>query len=70
MNNIILYTTHCPKCRVLESKLKAKNISYIEITDEKIMEEKNIEFLPVLEVGGVLMSFTTANNFINNYTNE
>lgn len=70
MNNIILYTTHCPKCRVLETKLKAKQIQYIEVTDEAIMQEKNIEFVPMLEVDGILMSFATANNFINNYTNE
>lgn len=70
MNNIILYTTHCPKCRVLESKLKAKNIKYIEVTDEVAMQEKNIEFLPMLEANGTLMDFSTANNFINNYTNE
>ena len=70
MNNMILYTTHCPKCRVLETKLKAKQIQYLEVTDETIMQAKNIEFVPVLEVDGILMNFTTANNFINNYTNE
>lgn len=70
MNDIILYTTHCPKCRVLESKLKAKNIQYVEVTDEVVMQEKNIEFLPMLEANGVLMDFSTANNFINNYTNN
>lgn len=70
MNNITLYTTHCPRCRVLASKLKAKNIQYVEVTDEMVMQEKNIEFLPMLEADGVLMDFATANNFINNYTNE
>ena len=70
MNNITLYTTHCPKCRVLETKLKAKNIQYTEVTDEAVMQEKNIEFLPMLEANGDLMDFATANNFINNYTNE
>ena len=69
-NNIILYTTHCPKCRVLETKLKSKNIQYVEVSDEIIMQEKNIEFLPMLEADGVLMDFATANNFINNYINE
>jgi hypothetical protein len=55
---------------VLETKLKAKNIQYLEVTDEAIMQEKNIEFVPMLEVDGILMSFTTANNFINDYTKE
>jgi glutaredoxin-related protein len=69
MNNVILYTTHCPKCRVLETKLKSKNINYVEETDETIMQKKNIEFLPMLEVDGNLMDFATANVFINNYNN-
>jgi hypothetical protein len=55
---------------VLETKLKAKNIQYLEVTDEEIMQAKNIEFVPMLEVNGVLMSFATANSFINDYTNE
>lgn len=70
MSNITLYTTHCPRCRVLESKLKSKNIQYTEVTDEIAMQEKNIEFLPMLEADGILMDFATANSFINNYTNE
>lgn len=69
MNNVILYTTHCTKCRVLETKLKSKNINYVEETDETIMQKKNIEFLPMLEVDGNLMDFATANVFINNYNN-
>ena len=63
---IILYTTHCPQCRVLESKLKNKNISYTEITDIDIMQSKGITFAPALEVNGDLMDFVTANKFINN----
>ena len=31
--NVILYSTHCPKCCVLEKKLKQKNISYDEVND-------------------------------------
>ena len=26
--NIVLYTTHCPKCKVLEQKLKDKKVEY------------------------------------------
>ena len=40
---IILYSTHCPRCNVLEKKLKTKNISYEEINDLKkeLKELKN-----------------------------
>ena len=69
MSKIVLYTTHCPKCRILETKLKAKGVQYVEVTDEAIMQEKNIEFLPMLEVDETLMDFVAANNFINGCTN-
>ena len=62
-----LYTTHCPKCNVLENKLKSKNINYIEITDTNIMIEKGYMSVPVLEVDDKIMNFTDANTWINNY---
>ena len=62
-----LYTTHCPKCMVLESKLKNKNINYIEITDTNIIIEKGYMSVPVLEVDDKVMNFTDANTWINNY---
>ena len=67
MNNIILYTTHCPKCIVLEKKLKSKNIQYVEVTDINVMQKKDIMFTPVLEVDGEMMNFVKANEYINNY---
>lgn len=62
-----LYTTHCPKCNVLENKLKSKNINYIEITDTNIIIEKGYMSVPVLEVDDKVMNFTDANTWINNY---
>ena len=35
--NITLYTTHCPRCVVLESKLKQKDIKYTSCEDIDIM---------------------------------
>lgn len=65
MLNVIFYSTHCPKCRVLEAKLKEKNISYVEINDIGIMQEKGFEFMPILEVDGVVYNFKDAVNWIN-----
>lgn len=62
---VVLYSTHCPRCNVLEKKLKQKNISYEEITDVEIMKEKGYLSVPVLEVDGVSMDFKTAINWIN-----
>ena len=46
--NVILYTTHCPKCLVLEKKLTSKNIEFEEITDNELMLKKGFTIVPVL----------------------
>jgi glutaredoxin len=65
MEEIIIYTTNCPKCRILEAKLKQKNIEHHEITDIDIMNEKGFMSVPILEVDGVVMNFIQANTWIN-----
>jgi glutaredoxin len=62
---VILYTTHCPKCVVLEKKLKSKNIEYIENTDTDLMISKGFETTPMLEIDGEIMNFVAANTWIN-----
>lgn len=61
---VILYSTHCPKCNVLEKKLKQKNIPYEEINDIEEMKEKGYLSVPVLEVDGTSMDFKTAFNYV------
>ena len=61
---VILYSTHCPKCKVLETKIKTKNIEYEEINDMKIMKEKGFASMPMLEVDGTIMDFKTAFRYI------
>ncbi len=63
---VILYSTHCPKCNVLEKKLKQKNISYKEVNDIEKMKEKGYLSVPILEVNGVSMDFKTASDWLNN----
>lgn len=65
--SVILYSTHCPRCVVLEKKLKGKAIDYIEINDEDEMRRKGYLDLPVLEVDNVAMSFVEANKWINDW---
>ena len=61
-----LYTIHCPKCIVLETKLKNKNIDYEEIVDENIIQAVGITDIPVLELDdGNRLSFAEANKYIN-----
>ncbi len=61
---VILYSNHCPKCSVLEKKLKQKNISYEEVNDIEVMKEKGYLTVPVLEVDGTSMNFKTAFRYI------
>lgn len=60
MEKVILYSTNCPKCRVLEAKLKQNNIEYELIDDIEIMREKGFEFAPMLEIDGVIYDFKNA----------
>lgn len=63
--DIIMYSTGCPKCKVLETKLNQKNISFTECRDIEIMRNKGIDKLPVLEVNGNLYGFKDAVELIN-----
>lgn len=64
---IVLYSTGCPKCKVLEAKMKSKGIGYIEINDIEVLQAKNLMSLPYLEVDGELMDFVTAIKWVNNW---
>ena len=60
-----VYSTHCPKCNVLEAKLKQKNIDFEECTDINEMEAKGITSAPYLEVDNQLMDFGSAIRWVN-----
>lgn len=62
---ITLYSTGCPKCKVLVAKLNAKNIKYNTVSDIGIIISKGISTVPVLEVNGTIMDFKTAVEWIN-----
>ena len=64
MSTAIVYSTGCPKCNVLEQKLKQKNVDYIIINDINIMTDKGFDFLPMLEVDGKTMGFKEAVKWI------
>ena len=63
--DVTLYTTHCPKCSILEKKLTSKNIEYEEVTNTQAMLDKGFVNVPILEVDGIIMDFTKANTWIN-----
>ena len=67
MDKIILYSTHCPKCNILEKKLKGKGISYTEVNDVDEMLDKGFTEIPMLEVDGVIYTFGEAVKWVNNF---
>jgi hypothetical protein len=62
--NIVLHSTKCPKCNVLETKLKQKNINFEENNNVELMVEKGFSMAPVLEVDGVAYDFKEAVKWI------
>ncbi len=62
---IIFYSTHCPRCVVLETKLKQKNVEYVECNDVDEMEQKGIGSVPCLSVNGEIMDFGKAVKWVN-----
>lgn len=70
MDKIILYTTNCPKCKVLEKKLENKNVEF-EIVDDidkvlEIADRFGIMSAPILEVNDNVMEFNKAVEFVDN----
>ena len=65
MNEIVLYSTGCPKCTVLEKKLTDKGVSYAINRDVDEMINIGIESIPVLKVDGELLNFADAIKWVN-----
>ena len=66
---ITLYTTHCPKCKVLEIKLSQKGISYTSVDDPKEVvafgEKHKITGAPILDIDGKALPFADAVKWVN-----
>lgn len=62
---VVVYTTGCPRCAILEKKLCDKNVEFRKVSDVEEMQKKGIMSAPVLEVDGVLMGFTEAVKYVN-----
>jgi glutaredoxin len=62
---VTLYSTGCPKCKILTQKLNDKNVKYDVVNDVDIMLSKGFETVPMLEVDGNVMDFMSANKWIN-----
>ena len=61
---IILYSTNCPKCKILKAKLDEKNIEYIINSDVNEMLSKGFKIVPVLEVDERILNYLDAVKYI------
>lgn len=63
--SVTLYSTGCPKCRILEQKLDMKNVEYKVVSDEAEMIDKGFMSLPMVDVDGKEMDFGEAVRWVN-----
>lgn len=61
-----LYTIHCPKCLILERKLKDRNLPVEFITDKEVIANEGLDLMPVLELDdGTRLGFGAAVKWVN-----
>jgi len=66
MGKMTLYTTGCPKCRILERKLDDKKLEYEKCEDKNTMAELGIRAVPVLKVeDGRMLGYFEAVKYVN-----
>lgn len=65
---VTFYSTNCPKCKVLMTKMKQKGIEYDEINDVDLMVKKGIKSAPCLEINGEILDFTESVKWISDYS--
>ena len=62
---ITLYTTNCPRCKVLKAKLDSENIDYEVVEGEEPIREKGFVTTPLLEVDDKVLTFAEAMQWVN-----
>lgn len=65
MEDLILYSTGCPRCKQLEKKLKEKGVGYTKVTDVNKMIEMGLFEVPMLEVNGERLDYQMALHWAN-----
>ena len=64
---IKLYSTHCPQCKVLESKLNKKSIQYEICDDQEVMKKLNFKAAPMLQIDDKFLNFSEAVKWVNEH---
>ena len=66
---ITLYSTNCPKCNVLETKLKNANIGFNISNDLEGLMKQGFREAPILEVDNQYLKFSEAIKLIQERAN-
>lgn len=67
---ITLYTTGCPRCKVLETKLNQAGMKFGVVNDPKKIMEMGFVTAPVMTVDGKPFGFKEAINYLNDYSTK
>lgn len=59
-----LYTIDCPKCKILEEKLVNAGVEFEICRDKNKMLTMGLDFLPALDVDGVLLGYKQAIDWV------
>lgn len=65
MEKIVLYSTGCPMCKILEKKLAQKNVKYQLCNDTEAMMNMGFQSVPMLAVGDKIYNFREAVSWAN-----
>lgn len=60
-----LFSNGCPKCKILKSKLDAKDLKYEESDDIDFLIEKGFKSVPILFTDETYMEFNEAISYVN-----
>ena len=64
------FSTHCPKCKVIKTKLDKGDIEYVEIDDIDKMLSLGLKSAPNLQLeDGTILDFSDALKWINEQIN-
>jgi len=62
---IVLYTTNCPQCKMLEGALKNQKLDFHTVYGEEEIIKRGYHSAPILEIDGRTMSFAEAVRWVN-----
>ena len=62
--DIVLYSTGCPRCQLLEKVLDEKNVAYTKETSVDKMIAMGFSQVPILEVDGKRMDYQDAVDWV------